>query len=100
MGGVFASANFYALRTEGQTVFQRIYSQAAELNASHGFLRCPEDGAFLFPGAGALLPFVLWKALGTESSHPAHPRLHIQASACRRVLFLARCNNRGRARRG
>jgi hypothetical protein len=62
MGGVFASANFYALRTEGQTVFQRIYDTSCRAERFAWVCAALKTALFYFLGP-ALLPFVLWKAL-------------------------------------
>jgi hypothetical protein len=59
MGGVFASANFYALNTEGQSVFQRIYDTGERFV----WLCAARKTMTLYVLGPALLVFVLWKAL-------------------------------------
>ena len=62
MGGVFASANFYALRTEGQTVFRRVYDASCR-GERFAWLCALRKTIALYILGPALLPFVLWKAV-------------------------------------
>jgi hypothetical protein len=62
MGGVFASANFYALRTEGQTVFRRVYDTSCR-GERFAWLCALRKIIALYILGPALLPFVLWKAV-------------------------------------
>lgn len=62
MGGVFASATFYALRTEGQSVFRRIYDASCR-GERFAWLCAFRKTIVLYVLGPALLPFVLWKAV-------------------------------------
>jgi hypothetical protein len=62
MGGVFASANFYALRTEGQSVFRRVYDTSCR-GERFPWLCAFRKTITLYILGPALLPLVLWKAV-------------------------------------
>ena len=62
MGGVFAAANFYALRTEGQSVFQRVYDTSCRPRR-FAWLCAVRKTVVIYLLGPALLLYVLWKAL-------------------------------------
>jgi hypothetical protein len=66
MGGVFAAANFYALRTEGQSVFRRVYDTACR-PSSFARLCAISKTAVIYLLGPALLLFVLWKSLSRRT---------------------------------
>jgi len=61
MGGVFAAANFYALHTEGQSVFRRVRDTACPTGLV-GRLCALLKTAVIYLLGPAILLFLLWKA--------------------------------------
>jgi hypothetical protein len=62
MGGVFAAGNFYALRTEGQSVFARVHDTSCR-SARFAWLCAACKTAAIYVSGPALLLFLLWKAM-------------------------------------
>src|SRR5262245_22825891 len=62
MGGVFAAANFYALHTEGQSVFRRVHDTSCRSSRFSWLCAARKTIVIYFLGP-ALLLFLLWKAL-------------------------------------
>ena len=62
MGGVFAAANFYALHTEGQSVFARVHDTGCH-PGRFAWLCATCKTAAIYASGPALLLFLLWKAL-------------------------------------
>jgi hypothetical protein len=62
MGGMFAAANFYALRTEGQSVFARVHDTSCR-SSRFAWLCAACKTAAIYASGPVLLLFLLWKAV-------------------------------------
>jgi hypothetical protein len=66
MGGVFAAANFYALHTEGQSVFARVHDTSCR-SGRFAWLCATCKTATIYASGPVLLLFLLWKAMARHA---------------------------------